>query len=252
MFFFFKRPTTTLDCFTYRNEVYNWYPIVKGSEALPNWWKKLPRSKFNWSKMEEGTTMKSCPGFIEFHRNSACIRLWTDIAIKQDGYHGIVDIKAADAKTQVDEHQNTQYQGFVDGTFQHIKIIVPWVMSCKDDINWVYVGNPWQENLNNELTILPGLLNFKYQTTCHINGFLKNEKNTVKAKLLNVGTPMVNLFPMSDKKIIIKNHLVTLEEYVRQDRMAKVSFSRAYYKAKKAMDELENSPSCPFSRIVRK
>lgn len=245
MFFFFKRSTIHLDCFTDRAYVYETSPIVKGSECLPNWWKKLKKPEFDFGEMKSHLNMKTCAGFIDFYTNSVCIRLWSDLAIKLSPGK-ILHYMFSDAKSSLVSHPPMQYEGYLSDAYQHIKLISPWHFNCKEDINWICVGNQWNEKYTNEMLITSGILNFKRQRTTNIQAFLKYDKHHID-KIYEFGTPLMNIFPMSEKKIKIHNHLVKTEDLpfvIKNYPTDHMTFLKKYYNYSKIRTEKKSK--CPF------
>jgi len=249
MIFFFKPSTIQLDCFTHRPDVYRFFPIVKGNKCFPNWWKNLKNPYFDFETMKIKANMKSCSGFLDFYMNSICIKFWSDLAIEMKNTNDIeFKWQFGDFQTQLQTHTNDQFPNYLDGG-EHIQIKFwsPWLFKCKKDINWVWVGNSWEENFNNEMNIPPGVLNFKHQHATHVQLFLKCEKNKVTRKFFKSNTPLVNIFPMSEKKIIVHNHLIDQGEYKKM-QSSQVSalgfFTKKYFQGLKLTKEKESK--CPF------
>jgi hypothetical protein len=243
--FIFKPKQLHLDCFTENSGVYDLFPIVKGSKCYPEWWLNLPKSDFDYEFMDQTRNMKTCVGFTDFFQNSVCIRLWSDLAIKlskEDNTEIYWKYKFSDPKNKIHTHVRDEFNGFLDMNYQQLKIETPWRFKCKEDVNWLFVGNPYSKNLNNDMNILPGILNFKYQTTTNIQLILKVENNQAE-KIFTHNTPLVNLFPMSDKKIVIHNHLVSSEEY-KKIATHLGSFENSYKKMKNIFKI--NESKCPL------
>lgn len=251
MIFFFKPSTMHLDCFTDRPDVYEYFPIEKGNKCYPNWWKNLPdKQTFDIENMKVNKTMKTCVGFLDFHTKSICMKLWSDLAIRitNDEKTGLKNwaYQFSDRHSKIDIHGVEQFEGYVKNYFQHFKIISPWIFNCKEDISWVYVGNNWSEDLCNEMHIVPGVVDFKYQGNTQINFFLKLSGNST-FKIFKHNTPLINMFPMTEKKIKIHNHLITSEELNnKKKKSVSVSFSKKYYKIRNILKKQKEESKCPF------
>jgi hypothetical protein len=242
--FIFKKKEIHLDCFTDVSYIHEFYPITPAAQTLPDWWKKLPTPEFDFDEMVARRNMKYCNGFTDFHKNSISIRLWSDLAISlyHDGTNGYYKYQYANGAESLVHHDVDQFAGFLTGDYQHLKIKVPWIFKCKEDIDWVMVGNNWSKNLNDDLNVLPGVLNFKYEGNVNIQTVLKYDKSTIINKMYSQDTPLVNLFPRSDKKVVVHNHLVSNEELTRLDTMqTTTSFFRTYFKNKQ-----KTKNKCPF------
>lgn len=250
MFFFFKRSTIHLDCFTDRPDVYSFTPIVMGSECLPEWWKKLKKTDFDFDfdNFKSKNNMKSCAGLIDFFSKSVCIRLWSDLAIRIKSSEKIINYQFADSSSSMHFHPKEQYKNYLNEEYCQFKITSPWYFNCNDDINWTWVGNSWNQNLTDDTHFLPGSVNFKRQMTTNIHAIVKFEGNLEKGFILNHNTPLVNLFPMSEKKVKIHNHLMTKDELFkyRLTNYSPIVLNKVYYYVNRLKKEKEQKSKCPF------
>lgn len=245
MFFSFKRSVIHLDCFTHRPDVYEYTPIVKGTQCMPDWWKKLEKPKFDFETLKNFQTMKSCAGFIDFFANSVSIRLWCDLAIKLNK-NKTLSYNFSDSETPMHSHVPSEYGNYINSDYQQCKIISPWLFSCKKDINWVWVGNQWNENLNNDTTVLSGISNFKKQFGTNIQMIVKYNKYNEVHNFYKQGTPFVNIFPMSEKKVKIHNHLISVDEQLQMSyKSSSIKFFNKYFRMNQIKAEQEKS-KCPF------
>jgi hypothetical protein len=95
-------------------------------------------------------------------------------------------------------------------------------------------------NITNDFNLLDGVLDFKYQNGTNINFFLNNTiRNQV---LLEAGTPMLHMIPLTEKKLEIKLHLIEEIEYTKMFALnnATPKFSGNYAEKKKL------NATCPF------
>lgn len=164
-------------------------------EIYPSWWKNI-------EKVDNRTTMKSCPGFVDFFKHAIAIPLWKDIHITYS--NGIENVEIAGVDTQnlehwIDVHPQEQYgNGFTNGI--HLKLKNPWLTTANDNTKFMLMDATWHRNRHDLFTIVPGMLEFKYQSSMHVNMFL--HKSTTQQKLkLSAGTPIAYLVPLTDKKI---------------------------------------------------
>ena len=110
MIFFFKPKKIHLDCFTNRNDVYTYFPIVKANKTFPDWWKNLPKNS-------NRSTMKNCVGFLDYFKNSVALRLWSDleITLKKDPMP-IWSWEFSDDKSQITSHSPHLFENYIDPT----------------------------------------------------------------------------------------------------------------------------------------
>lgn len=240
--FFIKRKKIVIDAFTYSSVAYNLFRIDKAIKFLPDWWKTLPnRTEFEGDVGIKfpASTMKRCEGFISLYKSGFVIPLWTDLIIESFG-NGEWAYEAADLKTDIRPHNPDEYGNAFDQLF-HGKIISPWRLKEKSGVSFHWSEPSWNlYNVNYNIRILPGILNYKYQTATHINLFFPKQANKVN---LSAGTPMVYFTALDDKEVEIKTHLVDDNEYKKIEALdKKFTFIGGY---KKKINFL-NKNKCPF------
>jgi len=247
MFFSFKPRVLNIDCFTNNLGAFELFPIDYTHKFFPEWWKKLPKKLSKNARGQdifwhEGT-LKTCVGFNSFYNNGITIPLWTDMAIRKTGTS--IDIKLSDSGTILGGHRYEQMEGCLDKEkYAVVKLITPWLFNCKDNVNFAFIQNTWSLYNPDDIIIPPGIVDYKYQPTTNINFFVNFTKQ--ENILLNSGQPLVNIVPLSDRKLKIHTHLVTDEEFhKRSARNAQTAFSNRFQKIKKIVDNKE-SKSCPF------
>lgn len=247
MLFFFKPKTIHLDCFTTRPDVHRFAPIVRSTKLLPQWWKDLSKSKFDFDEMRVKNTMKGCAGFIDFFKESISIPLWTELALKVEPIEsGLIYWNFSDRLTEVDTHPPSEYGEYLDKTYHHLKIYSPWVFSTKRDVNWVWTANIWNTDLLHKVNVLSGVVNYKYQHATPIQTIITRTNETQEINIKH-NTPFVHLFPMSEDRVVVHNHLVGAEEYHKYNSMSiPLSFSRKYLNIKTKIQKEERK--CPFHR----
>jgi hypothetical protein len=105
-----------------------------------------------------------------------------------------------------------------------------------------------------DLTILPATVNYKFQHATEINFFIVNQ---LQSKKINISplTPLAILHPLTERKIKIKNHLVSKEEWLRIFGVDRFLFRRNsddavkfYNRKKKLQTSIEEKSSCPFKK----
>jgi len=241
MFFIMKPSVIHLDCITNRLNVNEYFKIEHSSNFFPEWWKKLPLEINNKNIAAIQPTMKGCIGFNSFFNQGITIPLWSDFSfIKSNG--GPTFYEFSDKKTEFDQHQFHQMEGYLnEKEYEHLKIISPWVFSTKQEIKWCWIQNTWALNELKEFTIPPAVVDYKYNNYTHINMFI--HKNTNKSKfLISAGTPLINLIPMSDKKVKIHTHYDPDRFDAVQQLNTRFSYTKFYNKKKK----LTKEKKCPF------
>lgn len=245
--FFFKRKEIVLDCFTTRPDVYTYFPIQPASKLIPDWWKKLP-SNYTTNGLDQNPTLKGCVGFIDYHSTAITIPLWTDLSFKTTESNQHVEWLCADRTTLIQAHDIAQFGLYLKGNkFIHLKIVSPWLFNCKEDIKFVFSGNNWSLLTPQDLIIPNGVTNFKYQNSVNINMLLFFRGNQILK--LNANSPLIHIFPMTEKNIKLKTHLVGEEEYSKISQLYATNFFYKNYFRHKNL--AKSTKRCPMSSILK-
>lgn len=249
MFKFLKKPIV-LHCYTDRAEVFNYAKISKSSEFIPDWWKGLPKNVNANDDLINLPTLKSCPGFIDLYRSGFIVPMWADLAV-EIGEIGSPSYRYqyADARSEAMHHPTYQRgSAFPEEKYQHLKFSVPWYLQCKEDINFLFSAPTWNMESPEKFTVLPGVLNFKYQGAVNINTLWVREI-ALRRQLLPFGSPLAQLIPVTEQKIVLEHHLLDTSEFENMRCMGRrVSFTSNYRKLKQVMEV----GGCPFHHKVEK
>lgn len=234
MLSFVKRSEIVLECFTPRQDVFQYFPITNTSKHLPDWWKDLPRPVENLPTTQ--TNMRRCAGFIDLYSKGFVVPLWNDLAIT------VADDKQlyctyADSANNVDFHLAEQRGKFASPEqYTHAKITPPWHVQSNSNVEWMFAAPTYNQSSLTDYVVCPGVINFKYQFSVNVNMFVPNE--TPRTFVIPHGRPLAQLIPLTEKKVKVKTHLVTNEEYVKlKSRVVRVSFVGAYDALKKVMQK---------------
>jgi hypothetical protein len=254
MLFFFKNKKIVLDCYTASNHAYDLFKIEPAKKFVPTWWKSLPATYKDDNCLGELPTMKTCPGFNSNFRHGFIMPLWADahLAIRQVGYEQwIIAGQSADASTQIVSHSPNQWGDFIDNSkYMHLKINSPWIFKCNEDIDWMWNQPTWNNKAFDEYSILPGIVDFKYQSSTNINIITKKLDNNNQPNLVKIsaGQPMVHLIPITDRKVEIRNHFISQAEWQQLSMQnAHISNVNNYTKIKNIRKKLETESKCPFN-----
>ena len=235
-----------LDCYTINDSAYKAARISSAINYLPAWWKRLLPS-VERSVMDNlpsfkrpGSTMRHCVGLTDMFKKSFCIPLWSDLVIRlepamQDGYAW----RYADGRSKLTEHDAFQRGDFMPPEhFQHIKLDSPWYLRCEEDINFLLFDPFWPSYEGEEVAIIPpGILNFKHQPGTNINMFIRKLPDEARDVTLKFNTPLVFITPLTERKVVLRHHLVSKEHIAMHVARPHVAFNNSYLKAKKAKIE---------------
>jgi len=232
----FKRSTITVDAFTYHPGIHQYYPITEARHNFPDWWKSLPKTAVarakNGMHVPIGTA-RTCPGILTHYTTGLIVPLWSDLIIQTTRDGGFLHEYSANTfMPQITPHGEPA----LTDLFVALKIATPWMLKEKTGVNF-YLNTPYYNDLHkiNRVSTTPGILNFKDQNTLNLSILMDKVDNTI---MFNAGEPVIHLIPLSDKKVKVKCHLVSREEY---DNIYlthyRSSFINTYVKQKKR---------CPF------
>jgi hypothetical protein len=241
--FFFKQKQIVLDAFTSVAPIHDNYGFAKATEHLPDWWKQLPSS---YDVVDENnityknSTMKKCAGFIDYYRNSIILPMWADLILKthNDNWAARYSAKDLPAITSHDRRQhNSHFEDMI-----HIKLETMWTMREKTGVNFAVSAPFFSDNMFvDKINIIPGILNFKYQSSININLLMRPNTEV----MIPNGMPLIHLIPLTESNVIVKNHLVSYEEWNRmQSNNYSSSFTSKYKRNVELMKKKENK--CPF------
>ena len=107
MMHFFTQPKIHLDAFTDLRYVVENAPVVNGIEAIPHWWKSLPKDTGQF--FFPTPTMKTCIGMHDYYRKSICMPLWSDLCVSV-GQNGTYNWQFSDSRSKAEIHAPQQYQ----------------------------------------------------------------------------------------------------------------------------------------------
>lgn len=242
MFFFFKRSTIHLDVFTYRRDVFEFYPVDYTEKFFPEWWKNMPNQAISLDGFSPMGTIKRCVGVSQYYGNGITIPLWSDLALNVMPENLIWQF--SDRETDAMPHPDAQMDGYLDmKNYRHLKIISPWYFRCKEEIRWLWSQPTWNFQDPSKIIVPPANIEYKYNPGTNINIFINADQPRVI--LLESGQVMANVYPLSERKLKIHKHLVSREEYAKIDYVSTpTKFLSKYLNNKKIMKSKEKK--CPF------
>lgn len=253
MFYFFKKEKIVLECFTCIPAVYDNAKIKNSSNYFPEWWKNTPKI------FENKNTIKSCRGFIDYFKDGIVIPSWFEVDIhvytKNDLEQRSFKVQYSNNYVDLsDSHDSIQFLNFAKNTGRNIKIRSPWAFKTRSDINFLWTQPTWHMRESfNKISVLPAVVNFKYQHHTHINFFLELGDNEYTVNIPPI-TPLVMIHPMTEKRVEIKNHLVDEKEFNRIFSIESLILNRnlqdeskEYERKKQLLNKIEEIEKCPFT-----
>lgn len=210
---FIKKSRLTVDCFTCNPALYEYFPISNANKNYPDWWKNLNAtfiSESNSGIRHDIPTLKRCDALLGLYNRGFCMSMWSDLIIETNKQGEFRYQYSSDENAPLVSHSRQQLgPGFDD--LIHVKIISPWLVEEKKGVQFLYTGASWNQiDRLFDWNIVPGIVDFKNQSSTHVNFFLPIKENRIE---FSAGETIVHIIPLSDKKIEIKNHLISFEEW---------------------------------------
>lgn len=252
MFHFFKKKKIVLDCFTNVPAVYDNCKIDYGSRYYPDWWKQTPKT------LNDYNTIKNCRAFIDYYKTGIVIPSWFEADLhlfeKNDPENRWFTMKYSNDHVDLSQsHDSVQFLDFAQDSGRNIKIKSPWAFRTNKDIGFAWTQPTWSmRNVFKHFSLLPGVINFKYQHHTHINFFIELSETPITVTIPPL-TPLVMLHPLTDEKVEIKTHLVSDNEYNRIFSKEELILnrnladeSREFERKKALTKKIEEIKTCPF------
>ena len=232
---FKKEKKVKLTFHTYHpKQMIDMFPPKLAGQSTPDWFKTLKVSKDTLFP-----NMNSCPGMVDLFKNTVNIPLWQDLRIKYDnGSITDVDIPGVPKGEEVhfvQQHMPQQWNQSFKG-YTHVKLMSPWLVTAEGpyrDTPFLMHNPSWHntEQLG-KFNLLPGEVNFAYQSGTHINMFLQPSLGSAEITL-NAGNVIAYLTPLQhDVKIELETKWIPEEEW-RSLMKHHFTFDGFYRKTKK-------------------
>ena len=235
MFFFCKPKTIVLDAFTVNSSIVDLLAPDHASKYKPKWWYDIPTERqivLPSGINIKSNTMKRCRGFKDYYSNvSIIIPLWDSFVLEysKDGSR----FSFVDNKNIIDYQLEAQ-RGFVYlKDFHQLKLVSPWRFREKTGINFLFSQAFYNFQDPTSFVMPPAIVNYKYQNATEVNFFVRKPIGEDVGRIeFEAGHPLVYLTPLTEKRVVIKTHLVSTEEL---DKVAPpfLFFSGRYSKRKK-------------------
>jgi len=242
--FFLPKKKIVLHFYT-NSPVYSEYaPPEKANNFFPEWWKNLPKTYQEGDI--EASTMKGCVGFTDLYSKGFILPMWSSVKISvgeigNPAWHYQYKDKSSNAGV----HSPTQRGSYLpESQYQHLKLVAPWMVHCDEDVEFMFVEPTYNMEELNSFKVLPGVVNFKYQSSINVNLMIprKSEPHEIEIPFLQ---PMVHIVPVSNREVDVKV-LYDEEKYKYYSELSKLLTLHNYRTRKKIIKEKEKK-RCPFN-----
>jgi hypothetical protein len=124
--------------------------------------------------------------------------------------------------------------------YSHIKLGSPWLFKEKTGVKFSWHQSDWHRtDIIDRCRIVSGVVDYKYQNQTNVNLFVKKSTNVE----FKAGEPLVHIIPISDKRVVLKTHLVDPLEFSKMEYRP-AQYTNSYRTHKKSVEEQERK--CPF------
>jgi hypothetical protein len=221
-----KRKKIVVDCFTSNPAILEYFPITHAVKNYPDWWKRMEASfpHTSTSGIEHpAPTIKRCDGMLSLYSKGFHLKMWSDLILETSAQGEFRYQYSSDENHPIVSHSKRQI-GSAFGAHVHLKILSPWMIEEKTGVDFLFTGSSW--NYPDKLfdwNIIPGCINFKNQSSTHINLFMPAKQARLE---LTAGEPIVHIIPVSEKEVDLRCHELTDKEY--RTKMLKYSFMSSF------------------------
>ena len=220
--FWNRKKDIVLDCYTSNPFAYNLARINYGYHFIPEWWKQTPKieniSAPHEMKVTQVDTIKKCPGIVTYYKTGIVIPMWCELRMMLYAKHEekVFDGNASHDEIDITFHGVDQFKRFTKEDGHSLKILSPWHIKCREPVTFTMSQPIWsQRDFMEHLHLLPGVLDFKTQTSTNLNYFIIRKDNRVELNIEPL-TPMCIIHPHTDRKIVLKHHYIHDNEMFRK------------------------------------
>lgn len=247
--FWNKRSKLHVDVFTHLPDVYKNSSIIPAKKVMPKWLKDLPSTNsLDLDTLTYPTNMKGCVGVTNALKEGLIIPLWSDL-ILDIPEEGRLDYRwnLSDPLVDASAHHESERGKYAEATkYAHVKLHSPWAITTKESVKWVWQQPIWHHTDPAEILIPNAVLDYSTLADTNVN-LLVRRQHERKQIFVGANTPLVQLIPMTDREVVIHDHLVTNEEWLR---ILRSNSSASTFRNKHAFANLSNS-KCPFHKHTK-
>jgi hypothetical protein len=222
--FLFKKSKLVLDLIISEENIqtYNLFPAIETRRIIPSWFKTCPKSAFDWNEFAPNRTVKGCPGIINYFNSGFVTPLWSDVNIRTNPER--IEWYSAKGDPNFFQYHESLMQspGFYNNQFI-VNTKNPWVVrKTKQNIKIISVFAQYYHPKILPYTLMQGIIDTEMNKD--LNFFMAFSK-TNAAYELKAGDIFIQYIPLSDKKLVVKNHIVSKQEFMNlREEHSAISF----------------------------
>jgi hypothetical protein len=241
-----KKRKIVLECITASKTVATYAPIQRASKSIPKWWIDVVKNPEPVKEdLMHNTTMAGCTGMRDMYASGVMLPLWCElrVAVGSKGT-GHYQYQFSDFKSKMGPHESGQRGEYLpDYDYLHLKIDSPWLFRCDEPINFYFAQPTWNIEKLEDYTIMPGVVDFKYQNTTNINVMFPRTDH-MKVIDFPFRQPLAHIVPLDSRPIELKRILDKNLHAQIAESFSPITFVNSF-KNKKAIDKKLES-KCPF------
>jgi len=212
-----------LTAYTWENDIFiNEKPSFNKPDQA-EWLRMLKSTNKHYNQHQDYyfdvPSAKVCPAINNYLNNGIKFKAWTNIRVRINPDGTVEHLKGSEGSLGTGmplfgQHSPDQYEYLYQRNKTAFKLLNPWILKCEQNIKFLFTESHYSTNIlrENNILIAPGLIDFKYQhaTNIHLIADIKKEPYEI---IIPYGTPLVTLFPVTEKEIDFKCELVCQEKY---------------------------------------
>jgi hypothetical protein len=231
---FWKKKPLTIRFVTSNRNVFTFAKPERATKFFPKWWKDLAKNHKNSEQLD----MTHCTGFLDLYKKSIIIPAWSYFFIEVgDSHYSWSFIDGISHATEHAPFQRGEFRPNED--YQHLKLTSPWLLECDEDDVFVAFQEPFYSNDIKGIQIASGIVEPKYMSAVNINMFFERTDETKKYEF-DIGYPLSQLLPLTEREFKIEHLLVSEEEYKNRQPLKYQSKFAQYNRGTKILKQ------CPF------
>jgi hypothetical protein len=237
-----------INCYTTRQNVFDALPIKPAINSLPKWWRQIPNavevSDTQLSLSYPVSTLKNCIGINNLFSKGFIIPMWSDCVLRI-GSEKTLDFsyRFADEQSVIGFHPPFMFgKSPLIKNAQHLKFHSPWYIVCDEEVQFLYLEPTWAHETQKPFQVLPAVLDYKHQHGSDVNVVATRVSEDYQISI-DAGTPLVHIIPLTERKVVVKNHCVLEKDIERiMAKQRPLKFLHNYRFFKKANEQRK----CPF------